>query len=92
MYKLNPTANFLRKSKKVIREVKQKRSLKKALSLLQKDPFYKSLRTHKVNIKYENLQCFSSFVSGDLRIAWVFNRDKIEVIDLLDIGKHGIYK
>jgi mRNA-degrading endonuclease YafQ of YafQ-DinJ toxin-antitoxin module len=54
MFKLDSTENFLRKAAKLIKDERQKKAFNKALNLLSINPFYPSLRTHKVIIKYQN--------------------------------------
>ncbi len=55
---------------------------------LEKNPFELKLKTHKVQSKVV-YKAWSSRISGDLRVIWDFNQDKIGVINLLDIGGHS---
>lgn len=89
MYKLNFGNHFKRKVLKFTDSV-TKSKLGKALRQLEVDPFYKSLKTHKADIKY-GVKVNSSWVIGDLRIAWRFSKNP-QVIDIIDIGNHKIYK
>lgn len=67
----------------------------KALEQISQDPFYPSLKTHKVDTKkYDKV--FSSSISGDVRIIWIFNKDQELTILILETGTHSgnnkIYK
>jgi len=61
-----------------------KRMVLDKISLLQDDPYYKSLRTKKIKGHY-----FSS-VSMDVRIVWQFSGPQ-EIV-LLYVGHHDIIK
>lgn len=58
------------------------------LKIMELDPFDSKINTHKVYAKI-GLEAYSSRVTGDIRIIWNFDQDKIKVIDLLDIGGHS---
>ncbi len=53
---------------------------------LQTDPFQQSLKTHQVNLSNFG-ECFSSRVSGNVRIIWKFKKN-VAVILCLNIGGH----
>jgi mRNA-degrading endonuclease YafQ of YafQ-DinJ toxin-antitoxin module len=60
----------------------------KVLDLISEDPFYNSLKTHKVDTKkYQNV--YSSSVSGDVRIIWKFDDRGDLVILILETGTHS---
>lgn len=61
---------------------------KKAIKLMRTDPFYPSLKSHKVNTRNFG-EKWSSWISGDLRIIWDFNQIKKQVILLFAITKHS---
>lgn len=88
-YKLKPTKHFLRKLRILL---KKDRSLggrvKKALRILGIDPFYKGLKTHKVDALSFGLH-YSSAVTRDIRIIWDFDEEENIVIILITIGKHS---
>lgn len=73
---------------------KEKRT-KKALNFLRQEPFYPSLKSHKVNTRSFG-ERWSSWISGDLRIIWDFDpAEKMRII-LFSIvthtGTHREYK
>ena len=78
-----PTHKALIKGNKVF----EKRT-EKALKLLKKDPFYPSLKSHKVNTRNFG-EKWSSRVAGDLRIIWDFNEKEKRIIILSAITKHS---
>ncbi len=56
----------------------------KTLTSISKDPMNPSLRSHKVG------NYWSSRVTGDIRIIWEYgNDDKVNVIEILDVGGHS---
>ncbi len=61
---------------------------RKALHLLEQDPFYPSLKTHKANTKNYG-EKWSSWITGDIRIIWDYDAENKLVILLLDIGGHS---
>lgn len=89
MYTLVATSTFDETYKKLIKgsQEKEKRT-KKAIKLMRTDPFYPSLKSHKVNTR--NLgQKWSSWITGDLRIIWDFDETKKKVILLFAVTKHS---
>ena len=89
MYLIKQSKQF---KKSVLKLIQQQRLKLEDLNLviikLSQDPFYKGLRTHKVNTKKLGLK-YSSRVDGDLRIIWSFDSNKNLIIHLLDIGGHS---
>lgn len=64
-----------------------KRKIFKAIQQLEIDPFYPSLKTHKVLSRHDGTT-WSSWVTGDIRIIWSFNEHDTTIINLLSLGKH----
>lgn len=62
--------------------------IKKALHFLQQDPYYRSLKTHRVNTRNYG-EKWSSWATGDIRIIWDYDSKERLVIILLDLGKHS---
>jgi len=95
-YIFNYGEYFQKKYQKLARKnLKIKKEVEKTLKFLAQDPFYPSLKSHKVNSKNFGLK-YSSRVNKDLRIIWDYNNNEINIISLLDIGsysgRHKIYK
>ena len=95
VYDIQTTSRFRNRYKKLTGKNKKLESLiLKTLKLLKTDPSYKSLRTHKVFISSFG-EVYSSYVTGDLRIIWMWVESKL-IILLLDIGGHsggsGVYR
>lgn len=93
-YKFKTTERFDKDLEKLL---KRQRSLEvrviEALVLLKRDPFYKSLRTHKVNTRSYGIR-YSSRVTGDIRIIWDFFEGKTIIIAITiggHSGKRGVY-
>jgi mRNA-degrading endonuclease YafQ of YafQ-DinJ toxin-antitoxin module len=67
----------------------------KVLQELSIDPFNVKLRTHKVESRLYGY-VYSSRVSGDLRILWIFEDENDLIVLLLSVGghsgKHKVYK
>ena len=82
-----PTYNALIKGNREL----EKRT-EKSLRLLKNDPFYPSLKSHKVSTRNFGKR-WSSFITGDLRIIWGFDETGEKIIILLAVTKHsGSYK
>jgi len=81
-YTIVYTTNFVGEFRKLSEKYQQLILLK--ISILEKNPFYKSLRTKKIHGNYE------SSVNMDIRIIWQFNGSQI--IILLDVGHHDIIR
>lgn len=61
--------------------------VKKTVEILSDKPDYPSLNTHLVNTsKYG--KCFSSRVTGNLRILWIYKKNRL-VILVLTLGDHS---
>ncbi len=89
MYELSFANTFARTHKSLIKNNKKfENRLEKTLRLLKNDPFYPSLKSHKVNTKSFG-EKWSSWITGDLRIIWDFDETKKRIILLLAITKHS---
>ncbi len=60
----------------------------KALRLLKNDPFYPSLKSHKVNTRNFKTK-WSSWITGDLRVIWDFDEAETGIIIVLVVAKHS---
>jgi len=74
------------------REIAKLSDVEKALvyvkiEIMETDPFYPSLRTHKMKGKSG---LFESSVNMDIRILWEFEGDRI--ILLADVGHHDVLR
>lgn len=89
MYELNFAHTFAPSYKVLIKGHKEfEKRVEKALRLLKSDPFYPSLKSHKVNTR--NLRTkWSSWITGDMRIIWEFDKEKKQIILLFAIAKHS---
>lgn len=89
MYVLIYTKTFDRSYSEILRgDQKKEKRAKKALKFLQQDPFYPSLKSHKVNTRHFG-ERWSSWVTGNLRIIWDFDRENNITILLLAITEHS---
>ena len=95
MYKIEFSEQFAKKVRFFTeKDVSLKNRIKKTLLFISEKPNYPSLKTHKVvTSKYG--ECFSSSVTGDLRIIWDYKIEKLSIL-ALDFcghsGKHSVYK
>lgn len=64
------------------------KALEKNINTIKTDPFYPSLRTHKVDV-INKKEVFSSRITGDWRLIWVFDKSNILTIICLRLGTHG---
>jgi len=89
MYSINPSEDFAKTYKKLTRgNLVLQKQFNKTLKQLRTDPFYSSLKTHKVDSKkYSNV--YSSWVSGDVRIIWAFDEKQELVILVLETSTHS---
>ncbi len=89
MYTPVSTPTFDETYKKLIKgnQEKEKRT-QKAIDLMRKDPFYPSLKSHKVNTRNFG-EKWSSWITGDLRIIWDFDKEEELIIILFAITKHS---
>lgn len=89
MYVLRFARTFAPSYKSLIKDnEKLEKRTEKALRLLKNDPFYPSLKSHKVNTRNFG-EKWSSFVTGDLRIIWDFDEIEKQIILLFTITKHS---
>ena len=89
MYTLLSTKTLDESYKKIIKIDEQKvKKTQKAFNLLQQDPFYPSLKSHKANTRSFG-ERWSSWITGNLRIIWDFDEDQQLVILLLAITEHS---
>lgn len=89
-YKLEFSISVIKSIKKNFKNntVLQK-AFKKTRDLLFNDPFYPSLKTHKVDTIL-NSDVYSSRINGDWRIIWQFDEEsKTATILCLELGTHS---
>ena len=83
-------SHFRRAFKKLIKKTPElQNKITSVLSLLAKDPFTPSLKSHKLTGKLNDL--WSCSVSYDSRIIFIFSQDEDSeesLIILVDIGSH----
>lgn len=89
MYSLDFTKSYEASYRTMIKgnAIREKR-VRKALGLLMNDPFYPSLKSHKVNTRKHGTK-WSSRVTDDIRLIWDFDHDEAFLIDIIDIGTHS---
>lgn len=88
MYKLNFTPRFHRAYKRLIKRDKAlENTIDSVLITLAADPRNPRIRSHKVLDREGNV-AFSSEVTGDLRIIWVYGEQQNTLV-LLDFGGHS---
>ena len=90
MFEILESNYFSKKAKKLLgKNLLLVQKVEITVELLSLDPSDPKLHSHKVNSpKFGS--CFSSRVTGDIRIIWNYGVDReVEVLDLLDIGGHG---
>ncbi len=87
---INKTKYFLKKAKKLLNKNLQLISaVNKTVEILSQNPKDPKLDSHKVKTPKFG-ECFSSSITGDLRLIWSYNENnEVEIIDLLDIGRHS---
>jgi len=89
MFSFVKHSRFQKAYEKLIQKNKEVESrIEKTLDLMIENPRHPGLKTHKIVTK-KNKTVRSSWVHGDLRIIWQFNKGEIQIIDLLDLGNHG---
>lgn len=97
MFTLEYSLDYLKNYKKYIQKnTKLLKALNKTLETLAQNPFHNSLHSHKVDTR-KNKDIWSSSITGDWRIAWVFDENvKKAIIICLEVGTHSgssqIYK
>lgn len=89
MFKLVFTPEFEKSYlKETKNDTKTRQKILKALEYLKDNPFYPSLKSHKVSTKkYSNV--WSSWITPDLRLIWQFDSDQKLTIVCLEIGSHS---
>lgn len=89
MYHLHFASTFAPTYKALVKHSQEfEKRTEKALKLLKNDPFYPSLKSHKVNTRNFG-EKWSSFVTSDLRIIWDFDEERKLIILLFAITKHS---
>ncbi len=89
MYALHFASTFPSTYKSIIKGNKEfEKRTKKVLRLIKNDPFYPSLKSHKVNTRNFGKK-WSSWITGDLRIIWDFDESKKQIIILFALSKHS---
>jgi len=96
MYVQFSTPTFDKAYKKIIKgDLEKEKRTKKAIKLMRTDPFYPSLKSHKVKTRNFG-EKWSSWITGDLRIIWDFDPEEKMRIMLFVIvthtGTHREYK
>lgn len=88
-FELEFTPEFIKDYQKLVKKNKALiKSFEKALKLLASNPKHNSLRSHKVDT-IDNEDVWSSSVTGDIRIIWVYDQNQKLVIVLLESGTHS---
>lgn len=89
MYELFSIEDFDKSYSKVTKgdKILGKR-IQKTLILLKENPEYPSLKSHKVYTKSFG-RCWSSWVTGDIRIIWNFDEENRLLILLLAVAEHS---
>jgi len=89
MYKIEFDIEFAKSYKKLIKGNSQlEKQFLKTIKLLAIDPKYPSLKSHKVDIINQR-DVWSRSISGDIRLAWVYSKDKKSIIICLRVGSHS---
>lgn len=89
MYTPVSTHTFDESYKRIIKgNLEKEKRIKKAVDLMRIDPFYPSLKSHKVKTRNFG-EKWSSFVTSDLRIIWDFDEEEMQIILLFTITKHS---
>jgi mRNA-degrading endonuclease YafQ of YafQ-DinJ toxin-antitoxin module len=89
MYALHFASSFAPAYKALIKNNRKfEKRTEKTLKLLKNDPFYPSLKSHKVNTRNFG-QKWSSWITSDLRIIWDFDEVEKQIILLFAITKHS---
>lgn len=89
MYELRFASTFDSTYKVVIKGHKEfEKRTEKTLRLLKTDPFYPSLKSHRVNTRNFEKK-WSSWISGDLRIIWDFDEKEKYILLISAITQHS---
>jgi mRNA-degrading endonuclease YafQ of YafQ-DinJ toxin-antitoxin module len=93
-YSIVSTSDFEKSFMKLTaRNAQLAQRIRKTVHQLSENPFHIGLKTHKV-LSRNFGEKYSSRVTGDLRIIWKFEHNKL-IIAMLDLGGHdagGVYK
>lgn len=89
MYAVQFDVNFAKSYKKVIKgdEILEKRFIK-CIKLLAQNPKHPSLNSHKVDT-IDKSDVWSSWVTGDVRLIWIYNQTQKSIIICLKVGTHS---
>ena len=88
-YNLEFTPEFLDDYKKLIKKnTLLAKKFSKSLKLLADNPQHNSLKSHKVNT-INNEDVWSSWITGDVRVIWLYHENRQLVIVLLEAGTHS---
>ncbi len=88
MFEIYTTKSFDSKARTYKKKsLENKKRLKKFLYLIRSNPFYPSLRTHKVESRGFGKK-FSSRLGGDNRVIWDYYKGNLRVLILMNIGGH----
>ena len=88
MYKILFAKSFLVDYERLsLKDTVLKKKVLKVIELLTVDPFYPSLKSHKVYARNIG-PAWASWVSGDIRIIWEYNENNQLSLDVLAIGSH----
>ena len=89
MFTLIITEPFKNSQAKVVGNDEQlKKRLKTTLQKLAMNPIHPSLKSHKVNTPNHG-ERWSSWITGDIRVIWDYDKKERLLILLLDIGGHS---
>ena len=87
-YDLDFTPEFLADYKKLTKKNSLLiKKFSKGLKLLADNPQHNSLRSHKVDT-IDNQDVWSSWITGDIRVIWLYDQNRKLVIVLLETGTH----
>ena len=86
MVKFHPSTRFKRSFKKIPFHIKK--DFDKKIEIFQKDPFYSSLYTHKLNGNLGDYYAF--YLQDSFRVMFDFVEPNIVL--LVNIGSHDQYK
>ena len=88
-FELQLTPEFIADYQKMVKKDKSLiKKFTKALELLSSNPYHNSLRSHKVDT-IDNNNVWSSSVTGDIRVIWIYDTNQKMVIVLLESGTHS---
>lgn len=93
MYIPTSTPTFDKSYKKFMKgEFEKEKRTKKTIKLMRIDPFYPSLKSHKVNTRSFGKR-WSSWITGDLRIIWDFDpKEKMRIILFAIVNHTGTHR